>query len=112
VFDVAVAGGPVEEDIAVLLDRLGGIRLLDPTGWSLPGLAAEFGAYAVYRVQRRAGQVILEGWNGRQRCLLQEDIEPLRFRHHIHATMPQSTTLAQASVNERSPQVRNSYSRT
>jgi hypothetical protein len=112
VFDVAVARGPAEEDIAVLIDRLGGIRLLDPTGWSLPGLAAEFGAAAVYRVGRRAGQVILEGWNGRRRCLLQENTENVRFDLHTHATIPQPRALAQPIVKERSPQVRNSYSRT
>lgn len=45
--------------------------MLDPSGWSLPGLAAEYGAAAVYRVVRRGNSVRVEGWNGSQRCLLE-----------------------------------------
>ena len=58
-------------DAVVVLDRQGGFRMLDPAGWSLPALAAEFGAEAVYRVEKRASGVRVEGWNGSERCLLQ-----------------------------------------
>ena len=58
-------------DALVVLDRQGGFRMLDPTGWSLPALAAEFGAEAVYKVERRGLSVRVEGWNGSQRCLFQ-----------------------------------------
>lgn len=112
VFDVALAAGASEGDIALIVDRQGGIRVLNPSGWSLPGLAAEFGADAIFRVERRAGQIVLEGWHGRQHCLIQQDTELTQFGLHPHATMPQSTALALASENDRSPQVRNSYSLT
>ena len=58
-------------DTLVVLDRQGGFRMLEPTGWSLPALAAEFGAEAVYKVERRNDSVRVEGWDGSQRCLLQ-----------------------------------------
>jgi hypothetical protein len=58
-------------DALVVLDRRGGFRMLEPTGWSLPALAAEFGAEAVYRVERRGFSVRVEGWDGSRRCLLQ-----------------------------------------
>ena len=58
-------------DALVVLDRQGGFRMLEPTGWSLPALAAEFGAEAVYKVERRGPTVRVEGWDGSQRCLFQ-----------------------------------------
>jgi hypothetical protein len=58
-------------DVLVVLDRQGGFRMLEPTGWSLPALAAEFGAEAVYKVERRGLSVRVEGWDGSRRCLLQ-----------------------------------------
>lgn len=58
-------------DTLVVLDRQGGFRMLEPTGWSLPALAVECGAEAVYKVERRGPWVRVEGWDGSQRCLLQ-----------------------------------------
>jgi len=60
-----------ETETAILIDRQGGIRMLDPTGWSLPGLLAEFGAAVVYRVRKSRGTVRVEGWDGMQRCEIQ-----------------------------------------
>ena len=48
-------------DLAILINTRGGMRMLDPSGWSLPALCAEFGAAAVYSVARR-GTVRVEGW--------------------------------------------------
>ena len=58
-------------DALMVLDRQGGFRMLEPAGWSLPAVAAEFGGEAVYKVERRGHVVRVEGWDGRQRCLLQ-----------------------------------------
>jgi len=60
-------------DTLMVLDRQGGFRMLEPAGWSLPAVAAEFGAEAVYKVERRGHVVRVEGWDGRQRCLLQDE---------------------------------------
>jgi hypothetical protein len=72
ILDVASeAQRDVEQETAILIDRQGGIRMLDPTGWSLSGLLAEFGAAVVYRVKKSRGTVRVEGWDGRQKCDIQ-----------------------------------------
>jgi len=68
---IATNGASELGDALVVLDRQGGFRMLDAAGWSLPALAAEFGAEAVYKVERRGLSVRVEGWDGSQRCLLQ-----------------------------------------
>ena len=47
-------------------------------GWSLAALSTEFGAAAVYKVERRGGTVRVEGWDGGQRCLIQRKTAPFR----------------------------------
>ena len=75
---VAVEGDRDAGDLAILIDRQGGMRMLDPQGWSLPALCAEFGAAAVYTVERRGRTVRVEGWGGGERCLIQRDLGPRR----------------------------------
>ena len=81
------AGGPLghpsEYLIAVL--RVGSIRMIaDAGGWSLPALAAEYGASAVYRVTRRTSSVRVEAWSAvapacsRANCPLSMPAEQLR----------------------------------
>lgn len=55
----------------ILFDAAGGMRMLDPAGWSLIGLIREFGAREIYRIERRNGAVRVEGWTETQQCLLQ-----------------------------------------
>jgi hypothetical protein len=71
ILDVAASGDSSLQDVVIVLDRQGGMRMLDPCGWSLPALHAEFGGTAVYKVERRGPRVRVEGWNGFERCLLQ-----------------------------------------
>ena len=72
ILDVASeAGNNSDQETAILIDRQGGIRMLDATGWSLSGLMSEFGAAAVYRVKRARGAVRVEAWDGFQRCEIQ-----------------------------------------
>jgi hypothetical protein len=78
ILDVAVEGDRDAGDLAILIDRQGGMRMLDPQGWSLPALGAEFGAAAVYKVERRARTVRVEGWGGGEHCLIQRDLGPRR----------------------------------
>jgi hypothetical protein len=63
--------GETDRDLVILIDRLGGMRMMDPTGWSLPALSSEYGANAVYRVERRGDAIRVEGLSGSERCLLQ-----------------------------------------
>jgi hypothetical protein len=78
ILDIAVAGDSDASDLAILIDRQGGMRMLDPNGWSLPALSVEFGSAAVYKVERRAQTVRVEGWGGGERCLLQRNLSPRR----------------------------------
>ena len=82
ILDIAASGDASLQDVAIVLDRQSGMRMLDPAGWSLPALSAEFGATAVYKVQRRGATVRVEGWNGVERCLLQRNssLQPVDFR--------------------------------
>jgi hypothetical protein len=77
ILDVALEGERDGSDLAILIDRRGGMRMLDPLGWSLPALCAEFGA-AAYTVERRGRTVRVEGWGGGERCLIQRNLGPRR----------------------------------
>jgi hypothetical protein len=79
VLDVAASGDTSLQDVAIVMDRQCGMRMLDPTGWSLPALAAEYGATAVYKVERRGSTVRVEGWNGAERCLVQRTLSSGRL---------------------------------
>ena len=74
ILDVAAAGDSTLQDVVIVMDRQGGMRMLDPSGWNLPALAAEYGATAVYKVERRGAAVRVEGWNGCERCLVQREL--------------------------------------
>ena len=88
ILDVAMAGDAAAGDLAILIDRQGGIRMLDPTGWSLPALSADFGAAAVYSVQRRGRTVRVEGWRGGERCLIQRNLGPRRVSDLTGMSLP------------------------
>jgi hypothetical protein len=79
ILDVAVAADGDAGNLAILIDSQGGMRMLDPVGWSLPALCAEYGARAVYTVERRARTVRVEGWGGGERCLIQRNLGPRRL---------------------------------
>jgi hypothetical protein len=74
ILDVAVEGDSDNSGLAIVIDRQGGVRMLDPQGWSLPAMCAEFGAAAVYTVERRGRTVRVEGWGGGERCLIQRNL--------------------------------------
>jgi len=78
ILDIAMAGDSDAGDLAILIDRQGGMRMVDPKGWAIPALCAESGAAAVYTVERRGGTVRVEGWGGGERCLIQRDLGPRR----------------------------------
>jgi hypothetical protein len=73
---VAAGGGPSEhaEHLIAIL-RTGSIHLLsDANGWSLPALAAEYGASAVYRVSRRGRLARVEAWSLGRTCVLTREL--------------------------------------
>jgi len=93
----------------IAISREGGISMQVDDGctWSLPALAVERGAVAVYRVQRKSRTVRVEGWSYGQKCLLSREI--------AGPTAPVSYANAQLwlgvgspAANDLSPQVWNS----
>jgi hypothetical protein len=102
ILEIATTGSAALGDTLMVLDRQGGLRMLEPAGWSLSALAAEFGAEAVYKVERWGSSVRVEGWNGSERCLLQGQTNAERVPSLLgapftpQATMLQLTALAPA----------------
>ncbi len=71
ILEIAMRG---DEAVAILMDQRGGVRMVDPTGWSLQSLYQEYGCGYVYKVDRHAGMLRVEGWDGSRRCLLQRPL--------------------------------------
>jgi hypothetical protein len=81
-------------DTMVVLDRQGGMRMVQAAGWSMAGLAAEYGAEAIYKVERRGSTVRVEGWNGTERCLLQGEKRTDRLRNLLGSSFSGAAALA------------------
>jgi hypothetical protein len=75
ILEIASAGDGGVGDTLLVLDRQGGFRMLEPAGWSVAALAAE------YKVQRRGESVRVEGWDGARRCLLEGESSGARLRN-------------------------------
>jgi hypothetical protein len=67
------SGGAGPREVAIVLGAAGGLRMMDPAGWTLSAMSAEFGAKAVFRVERRGQTLRVEGLSGSDRCLLQRE---------------------------------------
>ena len=80
ILDTALAGDATTPEWAVVVDRQGGLRMLDPAGWNLSALAAEFGARSAFRVRRLSGSIRVEGWSGLRSCILEQETLP---RHDV-----------------------------
>ena len=93
------------QDCTICITHLGAIRILaEPAGWSLPALAADLGAVALFRVERRAGEVRVEGWSPAGSCVLRRDLCAPWWSHATRQAPP----CWAVSTNDLSPQVRNS----
>ena len=95
----------------ICIARTGSIRILsDVTGWSLPALALELGAAALYRVERQGARVQVEGWSYGRKCVVSRDAASAWWSYPqpgAYATL-QLLEGGGASQNDLSPQVRNS----
>jgi hypothetical protein len=116
ILEVAISSpNDATTEFAILFSGEGGMRILDGAGWGLAGLLSEFGARAVYRVERRGRRIRVEGWSGLEKCLLERETpqSPCSYTpsyySESYATRSQAMPLAIAGSNECSPQVLNSY---
>ncbi len=71
IFATAQGGGSEDCELAILIGRDGGIRMLAPGGWNLEGLRLHHGAEEVHLVQRRGGRVRLEARSRGESCVLE-----------------------------------------
>jgi hypothetical protein len=63
------------QDCTVCVSRSGGIHVsTEQSGWSLVALAADTGATAVYRIERRTSTVRVEAWSPGGSCVLRRDL--------------------------------------
>ena len=85
ILDIAAQGS---QDVAIVMDGEGSIRMLDPSGWSLPALRTEHGGRFAYKVERRAGVLKVEGWDGARACTLERKLVlpavPQFLHHALH----------------------------
>jgi len=73
----------------IAISRAGSIRMLaDASGWSLPALAAEYGASAVYRVNRRPRSVRVEAWSAGRTYTLTRELPARRDRAQTSPGLP------------------------
>lgn len=104
----AESNGP---QYVICISRTGSIRILsDVTGWSLPALALELGAAALYRVERQGARVQVEGWSYGRKCLVSRDSARTWWappHPGVYARLPLLEGSG-ASQNDLAPQVRNS----
>ena len=106
----AAASGWEASEYAICVSRTGSIRMLsDVTGWSLPALAAELGAAALYRVGRKGGTIQVEGWSYGRTCVLTRDSSSEWWSRPrpAYATLLMLEA-GSGSQNDFAPQVRNS----
>ena len=78
VFETAASGCGTNE-IAILLDTAGALRIVPAEGWQPEALQAHYGAEAVYHVSRTADRVRVEGHSGEMRCAFQSQTGPSRL---------------------------------
>jgi hypothetical protein len=112
ILETAAAAESNTPEYVICVSRTGSLRILsDMTGWSLPALALDLGAAALYRVERKKGTVRVEGWSYGRNCVLSRDAGKA-WRSYaqpggIYATC-QLLESSGASQNDRGPHVRNS----
>ena len=102
------ARGCGSSESLISVSYAGTIHILsDAAGWSLPALAAEHGATAVYRVKRLGMKVHVEGWSYGRTCVLTREL-PFAAAAPAPYPMPQLLASGSALANDLSPQVWNS----
>jgi hypothetical protein len=84
----ASQSGSPDCDWAILIGPHGDIRMLDASGWALPGLLAQYGSETAYRVTRAGDRVSLEGRRGSQTCLLRSESPAAAARHLLACRLP------------------------
>lgn len=70
IFEIAISPAAEYDNAAVVVDRTGGMRVLNAAEWSLPAIICEYGASEVYLIERKSGKLKVEGWSATERCVV------------------------------------------
>jgi hypothetical protein len=73
IFEAACTAGPEDCDMAILVNRDGGIHMIAGADWELEPMRQHYGASAAYCVNRNSGQVKLEARRANESCTLVAD---------------------------------------
>jgi hypothetical protein len=79
VLEVAAGNSSALGRTALIVDRAGGMRVLDSAEWSLPAMIREFGAAEVYVIDRGTGATKVEGWSSSESCIVSSSTVKERF---------------------------------
>jgi hypothetical protein len=84
IFAAARTAGPEDCDMAILVNRDGGIHMIAGAGWELEPMRLHYGASAAYRVNRSGGQVKLEARRANESCTLVAEPAAHAMRHGLN----------------------------
>ncbi len=62
-------------DVAIVIDRQGGLRVLNADGWNGAALTAEFGGSSVFKIRKSANSTAVEAWQGFDHCIIERRAE-------------------------------------
>jgi len=70
IFEAACTAGSEDCDMAILVNRDGGIHMIAGADWALEPMRLHYGAATAYRVNRSGSQVRLEARRPNESCTL------------------------------------------
>jgi hypothetical protein len=116
ILEAASVPGASSIGTAIVMDRKGGMRILNSDGWTLNGIIGELGAAEVYMIRYGAEAITVEAWSTTDRCTVSRTpAQPPMFHTRElpraqggYAAMLQVTPRLFSELKERSPKVWNS----
>ena len=81
ILEAASVPGCRSAGTAIVLDRNGGLRILNSEGWTLMGIVREFGAAEAYLIGNSGASITVEGWSTMDQCkITQKHIDGQQVR--------------------------------
>ncbi len=68
ILDAASAAEASSSGTAIVMDRAGGVQMLNWDGWTLNGIIGELGAAEVYIIRNSSSTVSVEAWSTTGHC--------------------------------------------
>ena len=68
ILEAASVPGACAVGTAIVMDRAGGMRILNAEGWTLNGIIGELGAAEVYMIRSGGQGITVDAWSTTDRC--------------------------------------------